>query len=297
MSPQSAVLPYLVRPGEIPQFSLLGEYPFQDICRDLFDQEPSIATCDLYGVRGQSQDGIDLLAHRNLTDEIEVGQCKCYSQFPPAKIRKASKDFFDHWNRWSSQNVKRFILFVACPLDRKNQQDEIIKQTAIFGSCGIRYEAWSGATIRNKLQPHPAIVSRYFPQPEYWVQAICGNISAVLTGNLGQHSYTVTVVQTALVTQVDQLSSFLGDDTERQIDRLRVAWREGQLNEVEDGLRTIRDNQTRWAVLPPRTKAKVLRFEASWVLQQDDNEGIGRRHRAKASGSGLALRHFGFSSV
>ena len=40
---------------------------------------------------------------------------------------------------------------------------------------------------------------------------------------------------------------------------------------VETGLRTIRDDSIRWPVLPARTKAKFLRFEASWVLQQHDD--------------------------
>jgi hypothetical protein len=51
-----------IRPGESLAFHELGEYVFQELCRDLFDAGSSSATCEVYGVRGQSQDGIDVLA-------------------------------------------------------------------------------------------------------------------------------------------------------------------------------------------------------------------------------------------
>src|SRR4051794_34531365 len=103
-----------LRPGAPPPLHTLGEYPFQELCRDLLDAEPEIAICEIYGTRGETQDGIDLLAHRRNGDGIEVGQCKCYADFPPQEIRKASQDFFDHWDHWSTEDVRRFILFVAC---------------------------------------------------------------------------------------------------------------------------------------------------------------------------------------
>ncbi|WP_407667342.1 restriction endonuclease [Myxococcus qinghaiensis] len=85
-----------IRPGQLPPFHTIDEYAFQDLCRDLFDAEEGIAACDVYGTRGQGQQGIDLIARRASRDGIEVGQCKCYAQFQPADIRKASEDFLLH---------------------------------------------------------------------------------------------------------------------------------------------------------------------------------------------------------
>jgi hypothetical protein len=94
-----------IRPGDLPPFHDLGEYVFQELCRDLLDAEPDIATCEVYGERGQRQDGIDLRAYCKESNGIVVGQCKCYQDFPPAEIRQASEDFLAHWDRWAHENV------------------------------------------------------------------------------------------------------------------------------------------------------------------------------------------------
>jgi len=109
-----------IRPGALPLFHTLGEYVFQELCRDLLDTEPDIATCEIYGERGQRQDGIDLRAYRKESNGIVVGQCKCYQDFPPAEIRQASEDFLAYWDRWAHENVTRFVLCVAC--DMSNRQ-------------------------------------------------------------------------------------------------------------------------------------------------------------------------------
>ena len=165
-----------IRQGESPPFHGLDPYTFQELCRDIFDAEPSVATCEIYGKRGESQDGIDLLVHRNNADGIEVGQCKCYEDFPPREIRKASDEFFNHWDRWKQEDVRRFILFVASDLITRPRQDEIIKQTKRYGDYGIRYEVWSAAKMRNKLRSHPGIVGNYLHPPDYWKEMICGQI-------------------------------------------------------------------------------------------------------------------------
>jgi hypothetical protein len=69
-----------------PNFYELEEYPFQRFCCDLFRAQENIASCDEYGLRGQAQKGIDLLAQRRDESGQEVGQCKCYREFPHGKI-------------------------------------------------------------------------------------------------------------------------------------------------------------------------------------------------------------------
>lgn len=62
-----------IRPGETPQFYKIGEFVFQELCRDLFDAEPDITTCEIYGKLGQSQDSIDLLVFRKDIKGINKG--------------------------------------------------------------------------------------------------------------------------------------------------------------------------------------------------------------------------------
>jgi hypothetical protein len=70
-----------VNPNFPPAFYELGEYDFQDMSCDVFSEEPGIATCNVYGTRGQKQHGIDLLAHCDDGIHIEVVQCKCYEKW------------------------------------------------------------------------------------------------------------------------------------------------------------------------------------------------------------------------
>src|SRR5688572_107765 len=80
-----AMIPRMDRSSS-PPFHELDEYTFQNLCCDLHARQPAIATCDVYGTRGQRQRGIDLLAHRHGSMGKKVGQCKCYDDFPLAEI-------------------------------------------------------------------------------------------------------------------------------------------------------------------------------------------------------------------
>lgn len=180
-----------ISPGELPPFHRLDEYTFESLCRDLLDAEESVETCDEYGTRGQKQHGVDLLAHRADGYGIELGQCKRYASCTSRKIVEVRETFFEHYGdgkRWQPGTVKRFILFITCDVSSTDLQNTISDEREEFKRFGIRYEVWGPATIRNKLRPHPSIVSTYLTNPEYWVRAICGVTtppsSAARKGNL-----------------------------------------------------------------------------------------------------------------
>ncbi|MFN9606885.1 MAG: hypothetical protein ACK571_01230, partial [Pseudanabaena sp.] len=160
-------------PSLPPRFYEMDEYAFEEMCQDLFAKESGIATCNTYGVRGQLQSGIDLLAHCDDVKFTEVGQCKCYKDFPPKKIREASDVFLKYLGLWQQRNVRRFILFVACELETTERQDEIYSQIQRFAKYNIKYEVWEARTLRQKLAPHPEIVYRYL-QSQDLVELICG---------------------------------------------------------------------------------------------------------------------------
>lgn len=258
-----------LRPGAQPPLHTLGEYTFQELCRDLFDGEPEIATCEIYGIRGEKQDGIDLLAHRRNSDGIEVGQCKCYADFPPLKIREASQDFFDHWARWSTEDVRRFILFVACDMSSRPRQDEIAAQKQRFAEHGIIYEVWSVATIVNRLRPHRGIVAHYFTPPDHWVSVICGETQSVASVLSVASKPASGILPAILGQQIEQLAALLSTETERGLANMQQAAREGRPQEALAWIEEIRNVQERWLVLAPDIKARLLRFAASLLLTRN----------------------------
>lgn len=250
-----------IRSGQLPPFYELDEYVFQDMCRDLFDAEPSVATCEVYGTRGQTQHGIDLLAHRADGDGIEVGQCKCYERFTPAQIEGVRKEFFKHYGtHWKPKNVKNFILFVACDLSSTQHQEKIIEEKQLFGYFGISYEVWSAAKIRNKLRPRPDIVATYLPHPDHWVQVICGTGFPAAHPAPAIQPQGIATINALLLERLERLES---EEAERRLEGMREAWHEGRRGEAIALLDGLKADAATWEAVSAGTKAKVLRFEAS----------------------------------
>lgn len=272
--PKKTIRSSTIRRSQVPPFYELDYETFQCMCRDLFDAETSISTCDTYGVTGEKQFGIDLIARRKDGDGIEVGQCKCCEDFPPSEIRDVTQEFFKHWNtRWSTRKVKRFVLFVACDLSKKNRQDEISKQEAVFNEKGIKYEVWSAVQIQNKLSPYPAIVNRYFEDGKYWVNRICGLSTPSLgDGSAGKQSFAI---DTALESQLSHLSSQLETDKANQLEGMRREWREGHKSEALSWIHDTKDRN--WTYLSPNLKADILLFEARICLE----DGVGGIEKAR----------------
>lgn len=261
--PQEHGVPILrpgLKVGAPPPFHELPELQFQDLCREIVAYEETVSTCSVYGVRGQRQKGIDLVAQRRANDGIEVVQCKCFKKITPAKIKIASKDFLDHWpTTWQTQKVKRFILAVACDLSDTKLQDEILTQTQRFRDLGLQYEAWSAHEIQTRLTPHPAIVARHLHPEDVWVRLVCG------PANLGAQwpaPGVSNVASGAAGELVDRLSAAVG----REIDHIRTQLRDGRLDEAAQWLAKGLDQAT-VASLSSKVQARILRLQASITLQ------------------------------
>src|SRR5919206_1796011 len=109
--------------SQAPPFHQIDPYKFQFVCRDLLERQKDdqIALCAIYGVQGQTQYGIDLIAPLRGPYGNDVAQCKRYADFKPGDIVKASDEFLQHLEYWKEFNVRRFILIVACPMNRVQQ--------------------------------------------------------------------------------------------------------------------------------------------------------------------------------
>ena len=263
-----------MNPSLPPRFHELDEYTFQDLCCDLFAEEESLASCDAYGVRGQTQLGIDLLAPRRDGDGNEVAQCKCCEALSVGDIDKASDKFLEHLDHWTERKVRRFVLIAACPLERAQQQEAVQRQRTRFAQHGIAYEAWSARTLRQKLAPHRAIAERHINSRDM-VDNVCGPRPGDVVELPAGGAHLVIALETA-GSQIVRLSSAVSREKAARLEEARTLLRRGQRTTAYAAIRAIRDDST-WSALENPLRARVLRVLASCVL---DMEGDLIRARA-----------------
>jgi hypothetical protein len=251
-------------PSKPVPFHELDPMPFQELCRDLFEREEGVSTCEVFGINGQFQRGIDLKAQRKGAYAYEVGQCKCYEEFSPREIRKASEEFLKHLDYWKEKNVKRFILFVACAMDTTQRLEEIDRQIKAFHELGIEYEVWSARTLRTKLKDHPDIVWRYTRNRE-WVESICGVAATLNTGgNVGveRGSALVGDVNSARLTVYAEEHSRVID---RRLNEIRDLYRKGRKKSALQQLDEIQGGAS-WEIIEASLKGRLLRQKAAYLL-------------------------------
>src|SRR4051812_34446875 len=84
--------PVKTRAQELPFGSLAWE-DFERLCLRLASGEGGVEHCQLSGIRGQNQGGIDLFARPSLGVKYRVYQCKREKTFGPAKLKAAVEKF------------------------------------------------------------------------------------------------------------------------------------------------------------------------------------------------------------
>jgi tetratricopeptide (TPR) repeat protein len=250
-----------INPSDPPQFHRLGEYPFQELCHDIFEVQEGIATCEIYGTRGQAQKGIDLLASCNDGEATEVGQCKAEKSFSVSKIINASDEFFEHWEFWKDWNIRRFILFVGCPLDDPKEQNEVKKQRARFRKVGIKYEAWGARTLVTRLSPHRTIAERHISSREI-VDNICGRS---LESQSKAPAAGMDLALSLFGSQIEVFSTQISQVNAEKLERIRELSREGKTDEAYERILEMRTDQS-WEMLEKPLRARILRVTASFVL-------------------------------
>lgn len=249
-------------PSLPPRFYEMDEYAFEEMCQDLFAAESGIATCNTYGTRGQMQRGIDLLARSDDGKYIEVGQCKCYEDFPPLKIRQVSEAFFKHLDYWKKHKVRRFILFVASELETTDRQDEISNQIKLFQRHKIKYEVWEARTLRQKLSPHHAIALRYLRSQDL-VESICGLQP--------QHTSRISELTIGIFSsKIDRLSSDISKVKALRLDEYRELYHQGKLREARICLDSLR-NDEHWDVFDKPLQARILQAISGYTINVEQN--------------------------
>lgn len=151
---------------------------FERLCYRMASLEADIEHCQLYGIRGQKQEGIDIYAKRRQDSKYTVYQCKREDNFGPSKIESAVSKFLE--GDW----VNRTDTIVLCTkesLERKERADEIEEQRSRLNEKNIKLEVWDCTLLSTKLKCHPKIVDDFFGRP--WVVAFSGKDEADKLGN------------------------------------------------------------------------------------------------------------------
>src|SRR5271163_4245044 len=116
--------PVITRPQELP-FDRLTWENFERLCFRLVQREADVEHCQMYGARGQDQQGIDIYARSHSGTGYRVYQCRRVERFGPASIRDAITDFLQ--GKWA-QSADTFVLCTSHTTVATQYADEIEKQ-------------------------------------------------------------------------------------------------------------------------------------------------------------------------
>lgn len=146
LAPQDLELPF----GS----SKFDDKDFEYLCWDLFEAELGIEF-QPYGVKGNSQDGIDLLSVKGSDGNFIAIQCKKVTSFSEADVDKEVKKF-----KKSTLPIKELIFAITCKVSTKTI-DAINKYSA---DLHIRVAIWSGEVLSRRIKKYPDLIMSYFGQ-------------------------------------------------------------------------------------------------------------------------------------
>lgn len=148
---------------------------FERLCHKIVKIDSNVEHCQLYGVRGQNQQGIDIYARKKNNDKYDVYQIKRVRKFTPGMINEIVDKFIEgDWKSKSSSftlcaslNLRSTSLTVAF-------EENVIKLKAI----GIKFVKFDADELNHILKNQPEIVDDFFGRE--WVRQFCGEEAAAL---------------------------------------------------------------------------------------------------------------------
>ena len=176
------VLPVQTNLQLLPFIELTWEH-FEQLCLRLVEEHADAEYCQLYGVRGQDQEGIDLFARNKSNGKYAVYQCKRLDKLRASDISKATTRFLkDKWSKKSDE----FVFCTSHDTSEKKIADEIVKQQRKLSKKGIVFVVWQQSSLSSRLKKRPDLVDDFFGRP--FVSAFCGKeVAESLSNRLDVH--------------------------------------------------------------------------------------------------------------
>jgi len=159
-------LPVTPRIQELPLNALSWEN-FERLCARLIASDHDIVDCHRYGVRGDAQAGIDIMAYRHVFGEgrreFLCYQCKRWQQMTPADLHRIVLKF--------TYPADRYVIMVSLPATAALRD-------VVAGLPNV--DLWDAEDICNRLKDQPELVEDFFGV--HWRDSFSGPVSLEATG-------------------------------------------------------------------------------------------------------------------
>lgn len=170
-TPSSSIVPppIVSTDDEIPIGQLIWE-DFEKLCLRIAETIHSIDDCEIYGIKGQKQEGIDIFALKD-NNKYSSYQCKRYKNITEDVLEKAVKTLKEgDWKDKSDQ----FVFCTSFPLNTIQLQKKFNSLKVELKKVGIKFIKWDKIQLKRILKKHPLIVYEFFGKE--WVKRFNGEI-------------------------------------------------------------------------------------------------------------------------
>ena len=167
--PSGAVHPPIQTAPQILPFDQLAWEDFERLCLRFARTAGDVEHAQLYGTRGQNQDGIDLYVRPRLGNKYRVYQCKRYKRLTASVIRSAAKKFLQ--GEWAERSDS-FFLCASESFTNRRLAKEIEDSAQRLRAHGIAMKPLGCDELSEALREHPEIVHDFFGP--HWLRAFLG---------------------------------------------------------------------------------------------------------------------------
>lgn len=155
-------------------FDVVSPEDFERVCLTIIETIDAVREARLYGVRGQTDFGIDLVAWDD-DGGVVLYQVKRYQRFTAEDLRAAVEAYRKGGGR--SFRPKRFVLCVACSLDEGDRREVTDALFELRATYDFDVDLYDARQLTTRLRGHPEVIERFFGPG--WVEAIARRTSRV----------------------------------------------------------------------------------------------------------------------
>lgn len=168
--PSSIIIPPLETSEQHLPLSDLSWEDFEKLILRIVEIEFQRDDCEIYGRKGQRQEGIDIYAFKG-NSKYNTYQCKRYKKLKASNLSSAVELFME--GEWFERSDS-FFFCTSFSMDDIKLQNEFETQKGLLKQQGVRLKKLDKNNIERLLKNYPTIVYDFFG--ESWVERFNGKI-------------------------------------------------------------------------------------------------------------------------